>query len=520
MSSTTYTASSDSVWRMSFASLFPPKLREGAFATGYDRFLLALVLGAQAVVSLRLTNTAFQDEALYLYYGHWERSSWASGTEIYTHPDAFFSGAPQLYPVFGSYLDSVGGLQLARVFSLMCMLSATIAVYWATKVLFHADYGTGAPLAGAMTFSLSAPVIFLGHFATYDALSFALITWATALAIWSATKRKSLWWSVPIGTLLALAVAIKYASAIVVPITLLLTLLGINDRTYRSRAVSRGLLAGSILIALLAASALTWAHGDLQGLVATTLNRHMGQTSPPLTLLTAIGLWAGVPLAIMLIGGLMLLRRQPVLALVLLGGTVIAMAFQIRTGDITSLHKHITLGLIFGAPLAGVALGRLTAKKLGVIMVAGVLWIVLMTGLAQSRSLFLHWPNTQGLVQTLAPSFKANPTMRTVGDIPEPIQYALRDMSEPWQWTGTYDGSFGYAGLTGIAAYQKALADNYFQLAYFNGSSTYSAQLQGEMPGYGFKKTATVESNGSTWTIWQRFDPNVDPGALQQTPSK
>src|SRR5690625_8039637 len=83
------------------------------------------------------------------------------------------------------------------------------------------------------------------------------------------------------------------------------------------------------------------------------------------------------------------------------------------------------------------------------------------------------------------------------GDIPEPVQYALRDQSQPWQWMGTYEGSFSYAGLTGIEAYQRALADNYFQLAYFNGSSAISAQLMGEMPSYGFEKTATVESNGS-----------------------
>src|SRR5690625_1456310 len=224
MAAPTYTPATESIWRMSFASLFPPRYRDYALKIGYDRFLLTLVLAFQTLTSLRLADTAFQDEALYLYYGHWQRSAWASGTEIFTHPESFFSGAPQLYPVFGSYLDSVGGLQLARSFSLLCMLSATIAVYWATRTLFKDEYGPAAPLTAALTFSLAAPVIFLGNFATYDAPSFALIAWATALAIWSATRKKSLWWSLVIGGLLALAVALKYASAIQVPITLLLTL--------------------------------------------------------------------------------------------------------------------------------------------------------------------------------------------------------------------------------------------------------------------------------------------------------
>lgn len=516
MAAPTYTPATESIWRMSFASLFPPRYRDYALKIGYDRFLLTLVLAFQTLTSLRLANTAFQDEALYLYYGHWQRSAWASGTEIFTHPESFFSGAPQLYPVFGSYLDSVGGLQLARSFSLLCMLSATIAVYWATRTLFKDEYGPAAPLTAALTFSLAAPVIFLGNFATYDAPSFALIAWATALAIWSATRKKSLWWSLVIGGLLALAVALKYASAIQVPITLLLTLLGINDREYRWRALQRGLLAGLTFIGILGVSALTWARADLQGLIATTLDRQMRDPTPVLTLVQAIGTWAGVALAIMLIGGIMLLRTRPVLALVLVVGTFIAITYQVASGDLTSLHKHIALGLIFGAPLAGIVLGKISRRRLGPIAIAAALWLVFVTGLAQSRDLYEAWPNTNGLVETIEPSLEANPYMRTVGDIPEPVQYALRDQSQPWQWMGTYEGSFSYAGLTGIEAYQRALADNYFQLAYFNGSSAISAQLMGEMPSYGFEQTATVESNGSTWTIWQRFDPNIDPADLEE----
>src|SRR5699024_9168971 len=114
----------------------------------------------------------------------------------------------------------------------------------------------------------------------------------------------------------------------------------------------------------------------------------------------------------------------------------IAMTFQVASADSTSLNKHITLGLIFGAPLAGVLLSRISKKKIGPLFVAGILWFVFLSGIVQSRVMFEAWPNTAGLVQTIEPSLKANPTMRTVGDIPEPVQYALRGESEPWQWTG------------------------------------------------------------------------------------
>src|SRR5690625_5381691 len=137
---------------------------------------------------------------------------------------------------------------------------------------------------------------------------------------------------------------------------------------------------------------------------------------------------------------------------------------------------------IFGAPLADIDQGKISRRRLGPIAIAAALWLVFVTGLAQSRDLYEAWPNTNGLVETIEASLEANPYMRTVGDIPEPVQYALRDQSQPSQWMGTYEGSVSYAGLTGIEAHQSALADNYFQLAYFNGSSAISGQLLAGMP--------------------------------------
>ena len=506
MTSSAVTAVPESVLRMSVASLFPRSKRDRVIQIWLDRLPLVGVLVVQSFASLRLHNTAFQDEALYIYTGHWERSAWAGGPFVYTHPESFFSGAPQLCPVFASYLDSIGGLWLARLFSLLCMLSATAAVYWATRVLF-AHRGGRVAFFAALAFSLSAPVIFLGNFATFDAPSFACIAWAVAVSVWSSKLGKSLWWSVLIGGLLVLAVALKYASAIDVPFVLLLSLLGLQVRRRRARALVRGLLAGTVFLAGAAVSALTWARSDVTGVRVTTLARTMDARTPELTLVKDVVTWSGPTLALMLIGGVVLaLRRQPVIAVVLTVGTFAAVAFQIHNGDLTSLHKHVTLGLVLGAPLAGVALAEMTRLRLGTLLSVGLLWLTFLVGLAQSRSLFEEWPNTQGLVQTIQPSLAADPYIRTVGDIPEPVEYALWNQSQPWQWTGTYAGSFGYKGLTGVAAFRAALKANYFQLAYFNESSDVSQQLIGEMPGLGFHKTATVRSDGSTWTIWQRFD--------------
>ena len=67
-------------------------------------------------------------------------------------------------------------------------------------------------------------------------------------------------------------------------------------------------------------------------------------------------------------------------------------------------------------------------------------------------------------------SVEAMPWIRILGELPQPVQYKLMDETEPWQFTASYEGSFGYtlrAGgeeLSGLGACAAALKDNYFQL--------------------------------------------------------
>ena len=113
----------------------PISRRSGWFAQpSAARWPLLTVLAVQAVLSLRLTwsNTAFQDEALYLRAGHLEWARWLHQAPIPNFP-AYFSGAPVIYPPLGALADSVGGLAAARILSLCFMLGVT-SLLWATTV--------------------------------------------------------------------------------------------------------------------------------------------------------------------------------------------------------------------------------------------------------------------------------------------------------------------------------------------------------------------------------------------------
>src|SRR6202451_2178435 len=76
---------------------------------------LVLVLVAQAGLSVRLfgVDTAFQDEAEYLWAGHLEWSHWLHGTVVPPFA-SYFSGAPVIYPPLGALAGAGGGLAGAR----------------------------------------------------------------------------------------------------------------------------------------------------------------------------------------------------------------------------------------------------------------------------------------------------------------------------------------------------------------------------------------------------------------------
>ena len=108
---------------------------------------LGIILAVQAGLSLSLvwTNTAFGDEALYLWAGRIELAKWLHGTSLVAGAftdghalnfQAYFSGAPQIYPPLGALAVNVGGLAGARILSLGFMLTATVALYFMATKLF------------------------------------------------------------------------------------------------------------------------------------------------------------------------------------------------------------------------------------------------------------------------------------------------------------------------------------------------------------------------------------------------
>jgi 4-amino-4-deoxy-L-arabinose transferase-like glycosyltransferase len=488
-----------------------------------SRAPLLCLLILQTALSLRLDNTAFQDEALYLYAGHREIAQLLHHTPTYDNYASYFSGMPFLYPVLGALADSAAGLAGARALSLVLMLATTVLLYCLTRRLF----GRQAGLLAAAAFALTGPTLFLGHLATYDATALFLL----ALASWIAVRTMCAPLAAVLlaGPPLVLAALVKYAALLFVPtVVVLAALAAVPDRGWW-RAALRGLLLAGTAVACGYGVLRLAGPAFLAGVHSTTTARQPG-TDPARVIAWDSVRYGGVVLALAVAGIPLLVRAHGAaagarrdswpgrLALgVLLSGTaLLAPASQIHLHTLTSLHKHVGYGLFFAAPMAGYALSRLVGsrlhdpRRLGLAL--GACLLIAELGIQQSTQFFRQWPNTARLVGILRTQVRPVSGHYLVEESEVP-RYYLRDLVQPYQWTGTY--YFAYTDrkgrqYTGVPAYQAAIADHYFDLVMLRYGPTSALDHQidaGLTERHGYHLITKAKANSSygagTWYVWQ-----------------
>ncbi len=454
--------------------------------TWIGRGVLLSILLVQATLSLRLHNGAFEDEGMYLYAGHLELAHLLDGAPVPVSFASFFSGSPVLYPVLAAAVDAVFGLGGARALSLVFLLAATALLYALTRLLFNER----AALCAAAAFAVSPSIVFMGHLATYDAMAVSLL----ALAAWIAVRTRSrptIVSCVLTAPVMALAVAVKYASLLFLPTIVALAV--IAALPYRRwSAMWRGLLLPVLTAAGLAGALVLGGADAWAGVRFTTTARAAG-TDQVLDLLWESVRWTGPLFAIAAVGASLYVWRDRMgevpdlretewggrwrrilLALLLCGTALLAPAYQLHLHTEVSLHKHIGYGLFFAAPLAGVGLSRVVGAHFRTPQLGILIWVaLLMMGITFSRGIYATWPDPQRLVAALQPELA--PGKRYLMENSAPTQYYLRNQTDPRQWTSTYgivydagDGRF----LSGPEGYLAALDAGYFDVIVLDGSRT------------------------------------------------
>lgn len=371
---------------------------------------LFAVLAVQAVLSLRLiwSNTAYTDEALYVWAGHMEWQHWLHGTDISSLAfPRYFSGAPVVYPPVAALFDSAGGLALARILSLLFMAGATVLLWSVTRRL----YTPRAAAYAAALFVLVGTGQDLGAFATYDAMAIFLL----ALAFWLGVRGAYARHPAASGALyvscaaaLSVADAAKYASALWDPVVIAAVAVTAWRLGRHPRCAVLPAAAVTGLLVLLLVGALKLAgHQYITGIEFTTTDRATGDLDYPVTTI----LWLGFTLTwiiILLSAAAVLYVRRGSLAermfrVACLLGVFAPILNEARIHTNASLYKHVVFGAWFGAITAGMLLAQMTEvnPRKGWRAGAAVLVLAGIAGYGQGTAYFNYWPGTWPVVQEL-----------------------------------------------------------------------------------------------------------------------
>ena len=366
---------------------------------------LGLILALQAACSLTLvwSNSAFADEANYLWQGHLEWSHWLHGTKIPIFHD---SGAALIYPPIGALADSIGGLAGARILSLCFMLISTALLYFTARHLF----GTGAAVCGAVLWAVSEPVLRL-TFATYDPLACMFVALSAWLIVQSSVRRHRGELVAAAAVCLALGSVIAVAFAIMIPVVVLFGFLVLNSTVGNRMAwwCSAWLGGGAVIVMV---GLLTYMHMWADAIGSTVGRRKANLDQGVVSIIRAAWSWDGLLAALALAAIVIALAaertwtRRMLVAFLAASGTVVPV-YQAHIGTGWSLDKHMTGCTWFMAIAAGYALAKArpaswTPAVTGAAF-CGLLVYPLATGIWYSRSAYQMWPNETNLVTAIRP---------------------------------------------------------------------------------------------------------------------
>jgi 4-amino-4-deoxy-L-arabinose transferase-like glycosyltransferase len=405
---------------------------------------LLAILAVQTILSFRLigADTAFQDEALYLWAGHLEWARVLHGTPIPQFP-SYFSGAPVIYPPIAALADSVGGLAAARGLSLVFMLAATTLLWDTTDRLF----GRRAAFFAAALFAVLGPTLHLGAFATYDAMALFLLALATWLVVRASERQDATGWMIGAGAVLALANATAYSSALFDPVVLLIAVITAIPRPGGKLAAARAVTVLAIAAVILTPGLMLGGSRYWHGITVTTLQRASGNDSP-LTVIAHFWSWTGIIVVAALCGAVIGWVSQPGrprawLLTLLAVAALLVPAEQASLFTTASLNKHGAMGAWFAAIAAGYAVDRLIATSPAGTMrvVTGGACVVALCapvalGASQSRMFATSWPDSSAFVAILRP-LADNSTGRMLVEDPSIAEYYLASGSQWQRWSST-----------------------------------------------------------------------------------
>lgn len=497
--------------------------------TGLSRvpWPLAVILVIQACMALRLvwSNTAFIDEATYVYTGSQELRHWFLGAPVQDY-QTFLSGSPALYPPIGAIANAIGGLAAARVLSLLFMLGTSSLLYATTNCLF----GKAAAVLGAAIFAALGVTQFLSASATYDSMALFLVALTTYFIIGrrdDGSLTAACLSGVVAPFVLALANATDYSTAlwdpVIIGLAICAAVLGGNTWRYGARRAGQ---FGAVLVAFLIIGLAMGNAKYVHGILFSTIDRSQSMGQSAELMLHKIWIWAGAVFVLAVVGSISLtipkLRSVSVVGVLLLIASFAVPVEEALTGTSATLQKHVVFGAWFGCILAGVALTRLFRYK----VLIGALGVLLIGGLpavyaGQAASLYHSWPTENPVfIRELKALVRPGHTHYLIeGSLNIPAYYVGSDVSSlQWNDIGTFSdpNPASEAQNLNTSSLVKAIIRKEFTLIILNSSRKSNAALSvvADMKKYGgyhiaaYLAPATIGSRVG-YTVWRVDAPSV-----------
>jgi putative flippase GtrA/glycosyltransferase involved in cell wall biosynthesis len=362
------------------------------------------ICAVQAALSLTLvwSNTAYIDEANYLWVGRLEIAHWLHGTSWPSvYASQTFAGSPVLYPPLGALANNIGGLAGARIVSLSFMVIATVLLYLTASRLINR---TGALFAAAL-WAFSEPAMRLA-FATSAPLSIFLTALSAWLIVEAGYRHRRGEFVAAAAVTLALANITAYSGIVVDPVVIAFAFLTWLPRMGKNQAsFCTAWLAGGLV--LFFGVIMTFSH-SWTGFISTVIHSSMfGHQSIMLVLNDTWG-YSGLIAGLMLIGiaiafGAESEPRATLLTLLGAAALIVAVA-QLHDQTTSLLDEHIAYGIWFGAVTAGYACSQLiqwvpqTASKVAALLCVIALIYPAAIGWESAWERYHGWSNASSFI--------------------------------------------------------------------------------------------------------------------------
>ena len=399
---------------------------------------------------------------------------------------AYFGGAPVLYPPIGAIADGLGGLEAARGLSLAIMLGVTVLLWTTARQLF----GNRAAIFGAALFAVAGPVLLLGAFATCDSLSLLLLATAAWCAVRARGRSDATGWMIVGGVALALANATQYTSLLLDPVVVLLAVLVAYPKPGGKAALGRGATMLTGLATLLMIGILVGGEYYVTGADLTLSPAAYGSATAAATL-AKTGTWTGIIVALAVCGivaaWLGRSDKQRWLITLLAAAALIVPGQQVILGMAPDLGNFTAPGIFFAAIAAGFGVDRLCAamnERVAQVVMTGAFAVALafpaLMGAHESKQLARSWPNSGSFTAILGPLIDGGHGHLLVED-PRVAEYYLLACKQWMRWSSTWDvhlpsgrnitaDSTATPGTPG--EFSDLISDGYFSVVALNFADT------------------------------------------------